>query len=71
MKNVIFISLFLSMTFFCDILEGLPFKVVNLRCENKLNTVGIDLTNPRLSWNVETSERQLDAIRLSDFSGYR
>jgi len=57
MKNVIFISLFLSMTFFCDILEGLPFKVVNLRCENRLNTVGIDLTNPRLSWNVETSER--------------
>ena len=44
------------MTFFCDILEGLPFNVVNLKCENSSNPVGIDLTNPRLAGTLKRAK---------------
>jgi alpha-L-rhamnosidase len=56
MKNVIIFFLFLSMTLFCNTLKGMTFKAVNLRCENMVYAMGIDLMNPRLSWNIETKE---------------
>ena len=34
-----------------------PLSVTNLRCEYKSNPVGIDITNPRMSWEVLSSER--------------
>jgi alpha-L-rhamnosidase len=37
--------------------KGNPVNVVNLKCEYSANPVGIDRGNPRLSWNIETHER--------------
>jgi len=34
-----------------------PLSVSNLRCEYKSNPVGIDITNPRMSWELVSSER--------------
>ncbi len=31
--------------------------VVNLRCENRINPLGIDTLQPRFSWNLESDER--------------
>jgi alpha-L-rhamnosidase len=36
---------------------GTPLSVANLRCEYKTNPVGIDVTNPRMSWELASSER--------------
>jgi alpha-L-rhamnosidase len=32
-------------------------KISNLKCEYKVNPVGVDITKPRLSWNLVSSER--------------
>ncbi len=32
-------------------------QVVNPRCENRIDPLGIDIVNPRLSWNLESSSR--------------
>src|SRR5271157_552765 len=38
-------------------LAATPLAVSNLRCEYKSNPVGIDILQPRLSWEVVSSER--------------
>lgn len=47
----------LASILFSNITMGVPFGIVNLKCENLTNAIGIDITNPRLSWNIESSER--------------
>jgi alpha-L-rhamnosidase len=32
-------------------------EVKNLRCEYQVNPIGIDVTSPRLSWNILSSDR--------------
>src|SRR5581483_6331906 len=34
-----------------------PLSVTNLRCEYKVNPVGIDITSPRMSWELVSTER--------------
>ena len=34
-----------------------PFAVKNLRCEYRVNPVGIDVKKPRLSWELESAEK--------------
>ncbi len=34
-------------------------SIINLRCENETTPVGMDVTNPRLSWLIESSERSI------------
>ena len=38
-------------------LASTPLTLTNLRCEYKSNPVGIDVLQPRLSWEVVSSER--------------
>jgi len=57
MRNAILL-LFLAVIFhFPDFVDGAAFHVVNLKCEHAENPVGIDIANPRLSWNIETAQR--------------
>jgi len=32
-------------------------QIVNLRCENRIDPLGIDITRPMLSWNLESTHR--------------
>src|SRR5437016_13908620 len=34
-----------------------PLAVKNLRCEYKIDPLGIDVRKPRLSWELQSSER--------------
>ncbi len=47
--------------------------VTNLRCENRINPLGIDLLNPRFSWQLVSDRRNIlqtaYEIRVSDPSG--
>ena len=57
MRNAILL-LFLAVIFhFPDFVDGAPFHVVNLKCEHSANPTGIDTPNPRLSWNIESGQR--------------
>ncbi len=57
MRNV-FLSLVLLIVFsFANLVKGVPFKGVNLKCEHSVKPTGIDIPIPRLSWNI-TSERR-------------
>jgi len=38
-------------------LAATPLTISNLRCEYKSNPVGIDIPQPRLSWELVSSER--------------
>ncbi len=38
-------------------LLGSQLNIQNLRCEYKLNPIGVDIENPRLSWVLESNER--------------
>ena len=47
--------------------------VKNLRCENRINPLGIDILNPRFSWQLVSDHRNIQQtayeIRVSDQSG--
>ena len=34
-------------------------SVTNLRCESTQNPLGVDLTNPRLSWELRSNQRNV------------
>ena len=34
-------------------------KVINLLCENRVNPAGMDILNPRFSWQLESDQRNL------------
>ncbi len=38
-------------------LQGATMKVSNLRCEDKVNPLGVDIINPRFSWILESEQR--------------
>ena len=57
MRRIILPPLFLTILLFTNLVNGASFHVVNLRCEQSVNPAGIDVPNPRLSWNIECAER--------------
>ena len=80
MKKVILTLLFLEVCFFSSIINGTPFYVVNNKCEYAANPLGIDIKNPRLSWNIKTQQRNWmqsayqilvasDSLKLSQNNG--
>jgi alpha-L-rhamnosidase len=57
MKKVIFTLLIIIVFSSVQFTNGASSYVVNLKCENSANPTGIDVPNPRLSWNIETDQR--------------
>ncbi len=57
MKKSILSFLFLVVFSFTYFANGASSHVVNLKCENSTNPTGIDISNPRFSWNIETDQR--------------
>ena len=59
-------------TFLSEICSG-QVIVKNLRCENRINPLGIDMLNPRFSWQLVSDHRNIlqtaYEIRVSDQSG--
>ncbi|MCD6289033.1 MAG: glycoside hydrolase family 78 protein [Anaerolineae bacterium] len=39
--------------------EASPIRVAHLRCEYKVNPLGIDILHPRLSWQIQAAERDV------------
>ncbi len=56
MKNLLVITLFLTLLFSCKN-EPVILEVTNLRVENKLNPLGVDIEKPRFSWNSVSEQR--------------
>jgi hypothetical protein len=46
-------------------------RVVDLRCEDKLSPMGIDVSRPFLSWRLESARRGVMQSRISRASGQR
>jgi len=57
MKKAIFSFVFLVVFSFTYFANGASTRVVNLKCEQSKNFTGIDIPNPRLSWNIESEQR--------------
>jgi alpha-L-rhamnosidase len=55
MKTILKLLIFLLLFSGCS--EKSQVNVVNLRCEYKVNPVGIDIEKPRFSWNLESEQR--------------
>lgn len=53
----------LTITLFALVLSIQTFsqslQIADVRCEYKYNPIGVDLTNPRLSWKINSSERNI------------
>jgi alpha-L-rhamnosidase len=45
--------------------------VKNLRCENRVNPVGIDITNPRFGWQLVSDQRGLEQTAYEIRVGYK
>ncbi len=56
-KYIITLILLLSFPISAFGNEDAAIKIVNLRCENKINPIGIDVINPKISWNLESNLR--------------
>ena len=52
--TTIILLLFISVQVYA---QGL--QLVDARCEYKLNPIGIDIVNPRLSWKINSPERKI------------
>ena len=57
MKKVIFPFFFIFVFSSLQFVNGESSRVVNLKCEHSTNPTGIDIPNPRLSWNIESDQR--------------
>jgi alpha-L-rhamnosidase len=57
MKKVIFPFLIIVLVSSFKFANGTSSSVVTLKCEHSSNPTGIDIPNPRLSWNIESGER--------------
>ena len=56
--KALFKILFLSFLFFsCS--EKVQVRVNNLKCEYKVDPLGVDVAKPRFSWNSESSQRSV------------
>src|SRR5688500_12883142 len=49
----------LCMVIFGMIHAGAQTKVINLRCENLNNPLGIEAAQPRLSWQLQSTSRNI------------
>ena len=70
MKRVLLIH---GLVFFMTGICSGQLLVANLRCENRINPLGIDILNPRFSWQLISDRRNIMQtafeIRVSDQSG--
>ena len=57
MKKTTLFFLFLIAFAFTDLVNGASSRIINLKCEHSANPTGIDTPNPRLSWNICSTER--------------
>ena len=57
MKKVFLPIICLTLFSFINLVNGASSRVVTLKCEHSSNPTGIDIPNPRLSWNIESGER--------------
>ena len=55
MRKVFLIVLFQSSFVFCIA----QLKVVNLLCENRVDPIGLDVTQPRFSWQLQSDRRNV------------
>ena len=55
MKSIFRIVILFLITTSCT--QSVRLKVTNLRCEYKINPLGIDVEKPRFSWNLESDRR--------------
>ena len=39
-----------------------PVTVINLKCDSRINPIGIAIQNPHLSWEIQTSERDIHQV---------
>ena len=51
------VRFFVALMAFSTAIHSAPLSVVNLRTEYKTNPVGIDVRQPRLSWQLQSDER--------------
>ena len=42
---------------FTSFIQAEPMEVKNLKCEYKINPLGIDIEMPRFSWELESNKR--------------
>ena len=57
MRKLIQTLIFLILITFSILVTGASTIVVNLKCDQLVNPTGIDIPNPRLSWNIESEQR--------------
>ena len=48
-------------------LQASQINIKNLRCEYKVNPIGVDIENPRLSWVLESNQRGVKQIAYQIF----
>lgn len=41
-------------------------NVINLKCEQKVNPVGVDIENPRFNWNLDSDGEENRFIKWQD-----
>lgn len=56
MKNTLYFLLFILLSTYCSA-QNRTVEIINLQCENKLQPLGIDIENPRFSWNMIANYR--------------
>src|SRR5688572_24103316 len=59
-KTVIILFLFISLFPFLSFKERAKIELSNLRCEMLLEPKGIDITKPRLSWEISGPENGIE-----------
>ncbi len=52
---------------YTNYLQGTEMQVVNLRCEYKVNPLGVDIENPRFSWILKSKQRGAKQIAYQIF----
>jgi len=52
-------QLVLPLTLFVSVVSDAQLTVSNLLCENLINPIGLDVTQPRLTWQLMTDKRNL------------
>ncbi|VAX18961.1 alpha-L-rhamnosidase [hydrothermal vent metagenome] len=51
------IKIFILFSVFTLSIGASQMSIKNLRCEDKVNPLGVDIVNPRFSWNLESNQR--------------
>lgn len=69
MKTIFKLLILLLLISGCS--EKSQVNVVNLRCEYKVNPVGIDIEKPRFSWNLESEQRGISQSAFQIFVSFQ